>query len=111
MNLKGEYYYELCLGSILFGLIAVIIPIINLMRQDKSVIKNLGIFSGISISSCAIFLCMQIFYANHLVNIEDWSALMDILDTVAKVSAVLLVATIVLNIITYMINNEKKSKI
>ncbi|WP_195251611.1 hypothetical protein [Romboutsia sp. 1001713B170207_170306_H8] len=98
-------------GSILFGLIAVVIPIINLMRQDKAVVNNLGIFSGISISACAISLCMQIFYANHLVNIEDWSALMDILSTVANVSVVLLVATIILNVIVYIKHKEKQSQV
>ena len=46
---------------------------------------------------------MQIFYANHLVNIEDFTAMMDTLGNVSNVSAVLLIATIVLNIITYMV--------
>lgn len=34
-------YGWLNIGSILFGLIAVIIPIINFMRQDRSNSKNL----------------------------------------------------------------------
>ncbi|MGL4913701.1 MAG: hypothetical protein ACRC3Y_14870 [Romboutsia sp.] len=96
-------------GSILFGLISIIVPIINLMRQDKGAVSNLGVFSGISISACAISLCMQIFYANHLVQIEDFTAMMDIFGTVASVSALLLLATITLNIITYMV--YKKSHI
>lgn len=92
-------------------MIALIIPIITLMRQDNPVSNNLGVLSGFSISSCAISLCLQIFYANHLVNIEDFTAMMDILGTVSNVSVVLLIATIVLNIITYMICNRNKSKI
>lgn len=104
-------YGWLNIGSVLFGLIALIIPIINLMKEDKTVSNNLGVFSGVSISSCAISLCMQIFYANHLVNIEDFTAMMDILGVVANASAVLLVATIVLNFITYIIYNINKSKI
>ncbi len=104
-------YGWLNIGSVLFGLIALIIPIINLMKEDKTVSNNLGVFSGVSISSCAISLCMQVFYANHLVNIEDFTAMMDILGVVANVSAVLLVATIVLNFITYIIYNINKSKI
>lgn len=96
-------------GSILFGLIAIIIPIINLMKQDKDSISNLGVFSGMSISACAISLCMQIFYANYLVSIEDFTAIMDIFGTVASDSALLLLATITLNIITYMV--YKKSHI
>ena len=81
------------------------------MRQDNYVSNNLGLISGISISSCAISLCMQIFYANHLVNIEDFTAMMDTLGTVSNVSAVLLIATIVLNIITYMVCNGNKSQV
>ena len=104
-------YGWLNIGSVLFGLIALIIPIINLMKEDKTVSNNLGVFSGVSISSCAISLCMQVFYANHLVNIEDFTAMMDILGVVANASAVLLVATIVLNFITYIIYNINKSKI
>lgn len=104
-------YGWLNIGSVLFGLIALIIPIINLMKEDKTVSNNLGVFSGVSISSCAISLCMQVFYANHLVNIEDFTAMMDILGVVANVSAVLLVATIVLNVITYIIYNGNKSQI
>lgn len=81
------------------------------MSQDNSVSNNLGVLSGISISSCAISLCMQILYANHLVNIEDFTAMMDILGTVSNVSVILLIATIVLNIITYMVCNGNKSQI
>lgn len=89
-------------GSILFGLIAVVIPIINLTREDKSKVNNLGLLSGISISSCAISLCMQIFYTNHLLSIEDFTAMMALLGIISKASLVLLLATIALNIITYM---------
>ncbi len=98
-------------GSIFLGLIAVVIPIINLMRQDKSVINNLGIFSGISISACALFLSMQIFYLNHLVSIQDFSALMDISEMVANISGVIFVVTITLNIILYIKYKEKQSKV
>lgn len=100
-------YGWLNIGSILCGLIAVVIPIINLMREDKSSINNLGILSSVSISACSISLCIQIFYANHLVNIRDFTAMMDIFSIVTRISAALVVSTIVLNIITYMIHNEK----
>ncbi|MEG2788507.1 MAG: hypothetical protein RR942_11900 [Romboutsia sp.] len=104
-------YGWLNIGSLLFGLIALTIPIIKIMMKDKPNSKNLGILSGISISACAISLCMQILYANHLVNIQDWTALMDLTDTVAKASVVLLIATITLNIITYITYNRKGSQI
>ena len=98
-------------GSLLFGLIALIIPIINLMWENKSINKKWGIFSIASASACAISLCMQIFYINHLVNIEDWTAMMDTLNTVALASGLLLVITITLNVIVCAIYYRIKSKI
>lgn len=49
----------------------------------------------------------QIFYNNHLVKIEDWSALMDTTGAVAFVSAVLLTVTIILNAITLIIYRNR----
>ncbi|WP_306421063.1 hypothetical protein [Halalkalibacter sp. APA_J-10(15)] len=57
-----------------------------------------------SISACAISLCFQIFSINHLVTIEDWSALMD---TLAFVAAVLLIVTIILNVINLLIYRHR----
>ncbi len=101
------YYGWLNIVSILCGLIAVVIPIINLIREDKHNSKNLGVLSGISIGSCAISLCIQMFYANHLIDIGDFTAIMDIFPTVTSVSMVLVIVTIVLNIMIYMIYNKK----
>ena len=101
-------YVWLNKGSILFGLISVIMPIIAIVYKDNASKNNLGLFSIISISSCAISLCMQIHYANHLVNIEDLSALMDLSGTVANISTMLVLATIVLNIVTYVIYNKTR---
>ena len=61
-----------------------------------------------SISACAISLCFQIFYNNHLVKIGDWSALIDIKSTMAFVSATLLVVTILLNAITLLVYRDRK---
>lgn len=41
-------YNWLNIGRILFGLIALIIPIINIMMQDKPISKNLGHDSNIN---------------------------------------------------------------
>ena len=93
-------YGFLNLGSLLFGLIAWILPVINLVKKNKSENKNWIIFSLSSVSACAISLCMQILYINHLVKIDDFTALMDTSDFIAFVSLILFVVTIVLNIIT-----------
>lgn len=46
----------------------------------------------------------------HKVKIKDWSALMDTMDTVAYVAAVLLIVTIILNAITLIIYRDKTAK-
>jgi len=51
---------------------------------------------------------MQIFYADHLVKIEDWSALMDTSNAVALVATLLLAVTIILNAITLVVYHGKK---
>ncbi len=88
------------LGSLVLGLTAWILPVANLAKHNKADHRNWVVFSVVSVSACAISLCMQIFYQNYLVHIEDWSALMDTSSAVALVSTVLVVVTIVLNAIT-----------
>jgi len=103
-------YGLLNLGSLLLGLIAWILPVINLANNNKAEHKNWVVISISSVSTCAIALYMQILYGNHLVKIEDWSALMDTSHGVALVSAILLVVTITLNAITVAVycKNDRK---
>jgi len=91
------------LGSLMLGLIALMLPVVNLMRYEKYSHRNWAAFSIISISACAISLCFQIFYNYHLVKIADWSALMDTTGAIALVSGVLLIVTIILNAITLIV--------
>lgn len=100
-------YAWLNLGSIMLGLIAWILPIINLIRPNKDKNKNWALLSMASISACVIALWLQILYNNHLVNIEDWSAIMDISEGIIRVSFILAVITIVLNIITVIVYHKK----
>ena len=81
--------YWLNIGSLILGLIA----------WNRN-FKRTGTFSIVSLSACAASLCMQIFYTDHLVKIEDWTALMDISYAVAFVSLILLMVTIILNVIS-----------
>lgn len=98
------------LGSLVLGLIAWILPVVNLLRRNKANSRSWVAFSVASVSACAISLCMQIFYTNHLVKIEDWSALMDTSHAVALVATILLVVTIILNAITLIAYYGKKLK-
>ncbi|MCF6137753.1 hypothetical protein [Pseudalkalibacillus berkeleyi] len=88
------------IGSLVLGLIAWIIPIVNLMRDNKQKNMDWVVMSIISFSACGISLCFQIFYTFHKVLVEDWGALMDTMYAVAAASAALLIVTIVLNAIT-----------
>lgn len=85
------------LGSFLFGLAALILPFSVLARRDKTGCGRCAVLSAASVGACAAALCMQLFYTDHLVRIEDWSALLDTAHTVAWVSAALLLATLALN--------------
>ncbi|OCT11343.1 hypothetical protein A8709_06630 [Paenibacillus pectinilyticus] len=98
------------LGSLVLGLMAWILPVVNLIRYGKSDHRNWVVLSFMSISSCAIALCFQIFYNYHLVKSEDWSALMDITGTMAPVAAVLLIVTILLNAITVIRYRGSRAK-
>ena len=90
-------------GSLVLGLIAWILPIINLLHDKKHKHKNWFVFSVMSGYACAISLCFQIFYNYHLIKIGDWAALMDITGAVVFASAVLIIVTIVLNTITLIV--------
>jgi hypothetical protein len=56
---------------------------------------------------------MQILYTDNLVQIEDWSALLDTSHAVAWVSAVLLIVTIILNAVTLIVccRREKQAPV
>lgn len=98
------------LGSLVLGLMAWILPVVNLMRYKKDDNKNWIVFSIMSISTCAISLCFQISYNYHLVKIKDWSALMDTAGAVAFAAAVLLIVTIILNAITLIVYRDRTAK-
>jgi len=88
------------LGSLVFGLFAWLLPFVNLIHYRKHNHWNWVSLSLISISACSFSLCFQIFEIYGRVLVEDWSALLDTMDNVAFVSAILLIVTVILNIIT-----------
>jgi len=103
-------YSWLNLASLLLGLIAWILPMINLTTEKKQENKNWLVLSIISISACSTSLCFQIFYTYHKVTVEDWGALEDTMYAVAYASAVLLIVTIILNLITLNVYWRKTAK-
>ena len=98
------------LGSLVLGLIAWILPVVNLMRYKKHDHRNWAVLSILSISACAISLYFQIYYIYHKVKISDWSALMDTMYAVVFAATVLLIGTITLNAITLLVYRDRTAK-
>lgn len=94
----------LMLGSLILGLIAWILPFVEIKRLKN---MNWTVRSILSISACAISMCFQIIYNNYLVQLGDWSALMDTTGTSTFLSIVLLVVTIILNLINMIVNRYR----
>lgn len=95
------------LGSLMFGAIAWILPVIHISGYDKRLSENRAVLSIVSFSACSISLFFQIcgFYVR--VKAEDWSALMDTISVVASVPAILLVGTFLLNGVTLYFYRNK----
>lgn len=94
-------------ASLILGLIAWILPIINIIKHKNQNHKNWATLSIMSMAACSVSLCFQIIYNNHLVNINDWTALMDITGSLVFVSLVLVIVTIILNVITLFMYRER----
>ena len=86
-------------GSLVLGLVAWVLPIINLAKYNKAKNKNWIVLLFASMSACTISVLFQIVYQKHLVQIEDWSAIMDTIWGVLFVSTLLIAVTITLNLI------------
>ncbi len=99
------------LGSLLLGLIAWILPVVSLLRNNKRENKSWIAFSILSMCACAISLFFQILYDYHLVKIEDWAALMDTTGGVVVAATVLLSITIILNVTTLIVYCGKIKKL
>ena len=70
-------------GSIFLALAAWIFPVAGLLRSLKRKDPKELLWSVASFAACGMSLCMQLYYQEHLVAIEDWSALLDTADTAA----------------------------
>jgi len=98
---------SLNVGSLVIGLIAWLLPVVGLMQSKQNDFKIWGVLSSLSLSACAISLIFQMYYQYHLVNIEDWSALMDTTGAVIFAATVLLSVTVILNILTLIVFRKR----
>lgn len=92
--------------ALIFGLIAWMLPIINLRNYRK----NWVLHSFISISLVPISLIMARVYTHYWIRIEDWTALMDTTMAVLIGYCILTILTILLNIAVYRKNISTLSK-
>ncbi|WP_281885195.1 hypothetical protein [Paenibacillus sp. YYML68] len=85
------------LMSLIFGLIAWLVPIVYLLRTEKQADRNRMTSWAISMSSCAISLLLQLFHFYFMVKNEDFGAMIDTNGVVQFAATVLVVGTILLN--------------
>lgn len=97
------------IGSLVLGLIAWVLPIVNLLRYRKHAYRNWIILSFLSMSACVISLYFQICNIYHKVKISDWTALMDTMYAVVFALTVLLIVTVILNAITLLVYRDRRA--
>ena len=90
-------------ACLLFGLIALLIPIIALFRLPK----RADLFSCLSLSASLLSLYCQLCEYHHRVQIQDWSALLDASDFIQKAAFVLMIMTLALNLVLFLLHKQK----
>lgn len=108
--MKSLSYGWLNVGSFMLGLVAWVLPIIMIIKTKKGSNVNALILSVLSMCACTVSLWFQIIYNDHLVKIEDWSALMDTTGALVIVSSVLIIVTIILNLLSLFLYKKGFSK-
>lgn len=90
-------YAWLNLGSIIFGLLAWILPILvsTKFNKNKNIHGTYLVYGGLV--SAILSLLFVITYRQHLISVEDWSALMDTKSGFQLASVVMSVVAITLN--------------
>lgn len=93
------------IGSLILGLISWLIPLIVLCQENKRHRKPA--FSIISFTSCTLALVLQIFEIQHRVYLQDFTAIMDTINTLSLIVIILIVVTVILNILALKKFNTK----
>lgn len=97
------------LGSFLLGLIALLLSGVNIVKFRINHNNNWGIYSIVRITVCAIAVGFQVIYSNRIIQVGDWSVLMNTSGTSTLLSIVLLISTFVLNGVSlgmYFVKNK-----
>ena len=95
-------YGWLNLDSVALGLAGWIAPWLAFAGKGRSGPGRRGLWHIVSLGCCALALWFQLCYQRHLVDIQDWSALMDTSGAVAGISAFLLISTLLDNLLAWV---------
>jgi len=80
--------------SLIFGLIAIFLPIITFRsRFDKNII------SIISLSMVSLAIAFQLVWIESRIVISDWTSVLDTIEVTISISFILLFVTILVNLI------------
>ena len=102
---------DLNLFSLVLGLAAWILPLVHMSRlRPTTPLHRLYRTSLISFFCCALALVFQLYYQLHLVDIQDWSAMMDTTHAVCRAAAVLLAGTALVNLPLLLFSLDEKKK-
>jgi phosphate/sulfate permease len=93
-------------GSLVLGFFAWALPVIGILVARKKRL-NFWSFTALSLLACAIAIFFQMLYSQHLIDIDDMSALLDTSKAVTYVSGILLIVTAILNAFNVGINHRK----
>lgn len=100
-------YAWLNLGSLLLGFIAWVIPIISLIKGSNKNTQNMPTLTLVSMTSAILSLLLQILYNYYLLQIADWTALLDTTGAVLFIAFILIVGTFLLNFLNIFQSRDK----
>ena len=101
----------LTLLSLVLGLAAWVLPLVRLARLKRTTsLHGLHRTCFVSFSCCALALVCELFFLDHRVVVQDWSALMDTMRAVCMAAAVLLAGTVLVNLPLLLFSLDEKKE-
>lgn len=93
-------YGWLNIGSLVLGIIALALPVFAMAKRLKGI--KAGVCIWLSMGICLLAIIFQMAYGNHLIEIGDWSALMDTSQFTFSLSARLALFTALLDLAAFL---------
>lgn len=94
------------IGSLFFGIMALVLPIVSIVKRDRYGFKRKRLYTFSSLVYCIISVYFQFLYNNYLVKIEDITALMDTTETSVVLSGILIFIVVILNFICLKVDDN-----